>query len=82
MKKRIEFETNSKFIFSNFEHEKSRKKFKKTFKTRSFADVFVKIEKKKIIQTIKRNRLIRQKRQQQFKLKIKQRNQQHVKNVN
>ena len=62
MKKRIKFETNSKFILSNFEHERNRKKLKKTFKTRNFANVFVKIEKKKIIQIMKRNRLIRQKR--------------------
>lgn len=49
MKKRNKIETNSKRIFSNFEHERSRKKLKKIFKTRSLVDVIVKIEKKKII---------------------------------
>ena len=82
MKKRNKIETNSKRIFSNFEHERNRKKLKKTFKARSFVDVIVKIEKKKIIQIMKRNRLIRLKRQQQFDLKMKQQDQQHVKNVN
>ena len=71
MKKRNKIETNSKFIFSDFEYERSRKKFKKTFKTRNFVNVIVKIENKKITQIIKRNRLIRQKRQQQFELKMK-----------
>ena len=49
MKKKSKIETNSKRIFSNFEHKRSRKKFKKIFKTRNFVDVIVKIENKKII---------------------------------